>query len=153
MGGRLSNILAHLFLSMHSISIIISWIRLHVGQRKPGAESQATASQRMHRWTTARTSRTSRTPHPASLPRSIIGINKGSSPSDARHHHAPVLPPAFPHPARQRDFLEHASRNRSSTQRLRSFLMSESSKQLILRETYVLACNYVDLFFAMGGRA
>ena len=149
---RLSNILAHLFLSMHSISIIISWIRLHVGQRKPGAEGQATALQRTHRRTTPRTRRTSRTPRPASLPRSGIGINKGSTLSDARHHHAPLLPPAFEHPARQRHFLEHASRNASPSQRLRGFLMSESSKQLILRETCVLACNYVDLFFAMGGR-
>jgi hypothetical protein len=30
--------------------------------------------------------------------------------------------------------------------------MSESSKQLLLRETCVLACTYVDLFFGMGGR-
>jgi hypothetical protein len=30
--------------------------------------------------------------------------------------------------------------------------MGESSKQLLLRETCVLACNFVDLFFGQGGR-
>jgi hypothetical protein len=38
------------------------------------------------------------------------------------------------------------------SQRLRSFLIGESSKQLLLRETCVLACGLVDLFFARGGR-
>jgi len=35
--------------------------------------------------------------------------------------------------------------------RLRSFLLAESSKQHLLRETYTLAGNLVDLYFAKGG--
>ena len=36
--------------------------------------------------------------------------------------------------------------------RLRSFLMAESQKQCLLRETTTLACTYIDLFFLNKGR-
>lgn len=35
--------------------------------------------------------------------------------------------------------------------RIRSFLMSEASKQWVIRDTLALACTYIDLYFQRKG--
>ena len=35
---------------------------------------------------------------------------------------------------------------------MRAYLMGECAKQYIMRETCVLACHYLDLYLARGGR-